>query len=133
MSKLRVTAALILICAQPGATWAGTTSRLTQSPRVDGAGERDTRAAEITEKPRPDTDFTGGRVVSQGQIVVRMVLRANGKVSDVSIVKGGTPQMNKAVIKAAKKIKFTPAIKDGRKVSQWVTIEYNFKSEETEK
>jgi hypothetical protein len=34
--------------------------------------------------------------------------------------------LTEACINAARKIKFIPAMKDGRFVSQYVTIEYNF-------
>jgi hypothetical protein len=34
--------------------------------------------------------------------------------------------LTKEAIKAARKIKFEPAIKDGHHVSQYLTVEYNF-------
>jgi outer membrane biosynthesis protein TonB len=34
--------------------------------------------------------------------------------------------LTEKAIEAARRISFTPAEKDGRKVSQYVTIEYNF-------
>jgi hypothetical protein len=39
-----------------------------------------------------------------------------------ALVKSG----DAAIIKAAKKINFTPAVKDGKPVGRFVRIEYNF-------
>jgi hypothetical protein len=47
-------------------------------------------------------------------------------VQGISVVKGLPDGLTERAISAAKQIRFTPAEKDGRTVSQYVTLEYNF-------
>jgi hypothetical protein len=47
-------------------------------------------------------------------------------VQGISVVKGLPDGLTERAISAAKQIRFTPAEKDGRNVSQYVTLEYNF-------
>lgn len=57
---------------------------------------------------------------------LQMILNADGVVSDVKIVSGVTQAINEKVVTAAKYLRFLPALKDGRHVSQWHTFEYEF-------
>lgn len=59
-------------------------------------------------------------------VVLRAVLGSNGKVTNIVVV-SGVPGLTDGAINAARKIKFDPAIKDGRYVSMWVQLEYNFR------
>lgn len=80
-----------------------------------------TRRARITSKPFPS--HPGG----QGHLVVlKVVFSSTGKVTTIRVVNTPFDDFTKAAIEAARKIKFEPAIKDGRYVSQWMQLDYNF-------
>jgi hypothetical protein len=55
-----------------------------------------------------------------------MVLNANGSVTGVTPMTRLPDGLTEKAIEAAHRVKFSPAEKDGRKVSQYVTIDYNF-------
>ena len=84
------------------------------------------RRAIITSKPEPGFSEEARKNGVQGTVVLRLALHSDGTVGDVSVVKGLADGLTERAIQAAKRIKFTPAQKDGRNVSQWVRIEYNF-------
>jgi TonB family protein len=61
-----------------------------------------------------------------GTIVLRVVFRADGHVTDIRVVSGLPYGLTDKAIQAAKTVRFTPAMKDGRAVSQYAQLEYNF-------
>ena len=74
-------------------------------------------------KPQSDTDKDENW---EGEIILRVVLQADGKVGDIEVIQAGPEKLTKKCIEAAKQIKFTPAEKNGHPVSQYVTISYHF-------
>jgi hypothetical protein len=54
------------------------------------------------------------------------VLGSNGAVTGIRAVSGLPFGLTEKAIAAAHQIKFVPAQKDGRAVSQYIQIEYNF-------
>jgi TonB family protein len=125
VKRVSLLSAFLVACALPvpARTVVGSVAGYYQVGDDHSSKERE---PEIKEKPEPAA-LTGKGATWEGKVLVRMILGANGKVSNITILQGGPPEINKRVVKAAKKIKFTPAEKDGRKVSQYVTIEYTFK------
>jgi TonB family protein len=82
--------------------------------------------ARIISRPEPQfTDEARQQKVS-GTVVLRGVFAASGKLEDISVVSGLPAGLTKASVDAARQIKFAPAVKDGRYVSQYIQIEYNF-------
>ena len=80
--------------------------------------------ARVLAKPEPkfsraDRDRYRGYVMT-----LRATLCGSGKVTDVVITQGITRDMDAAAIDAAHSIEFTPAEKDGKKVSRPVTLKY---------
>jgi TonB family protein len=64
----------------------------------------------------------------EGEVKLRIILGADGKVRDEMDVLEGLPYgLTEEAIKAARRIKFEPARKDGRPVSQYVTVIYSFR------
>jgi TonB family protein len=61
-----------------------------------------------------------------GTVVLRAVFASDGTVKHILVVKGLEYGLTEAAVRAARKIKFLPAQIDGRPVSQYVQIEYNF-------
>lgn len=47
-------------------------------------------------------------------------------VSTIQVIAGLSYGLTESAVEAAKKIKFTPATKDGKRVSMWLQLEYNF-------
>jgi TonB family protein len=59
-------------------------------------------------------------------VTVRVVLHWSGKVTEAYVVKGMTGcAYDREAIKAARRFIFTPAMKDGHPVSQYVDVEYS--------
>lgn len=89
-------------------------------------------SSEVTTKAqilsRPDPLYTEGARKSgiSGMVRLRMLLSFDGRVRHILVLKGLGGGLTEKAINAARGIKFTPAIKDGRPVSQFITIEYNF-------
>lgn len=79
-----------------------------------------TRKIRIRSKPHPN-HLPG----VYGSVVLKAVFGSSGKVTHVVVV-SGVPGLTEESIRAARKIIFDPAIKDGRYVAQWVQLEYNF-------
>lgn len=78
----------------------------------------------ISAKPEPNfSKRDRERYVGQ-EIRLRATLCGSGKVTDIRVIDGLTDEMNAAAIEAARLIRFTPAEKDGKKVSRAVTLRY---------
>lgn len=78
-----------------------------------------TQRVRIVSKPEPF--YPGGR----GMVILKAVFSGSGKVTKIIIVQG-VPGLTEEAIKAARKIEFYPAIKDGRPVAMWLQLEYRF-------
>ena len=88
-----------------------------------------TTKAKITVRPAPEYTKEARRRAVQGTIQFRVVLAATGKVASVKILRGLPFGLNESAIRAACKIEFRPALKDGQAVSQWVKGEFTFRLE----
>jgi TonB family protein len=82
--------------------------------------------ARIISKPEPQYTEDARQAQIRGTVVLRAILAANGSVIAVRVVKGLGGGLSKESIAAAHKIKFVPALKDGRPVSMFVQLEYYF-------
>ena len=89
-------------------------------------------AREVTEKARiifkPEAQYTQAARQAQltGTVILRAVLASDGAVKYILVLHPLPYGLTEAAINAARKIKFTPAAKDGRPVSQLIQIEYSF-------
>lgn len=84
------------------------------------------RKARIKSKPEPGfTDEARAHGVG-GTVRLTAVLCRTGRVTDIRVVQGLPHGMTGRAVEAARRMKFEPARKDGRKVSQSITLEYNF-------
>jgi TonB family protein len=77
---------------------------------------------------RPDPLYTEEARKNQiaGTVVLRAVFSSDGQVTNIRTVNGLPHGLTERAMAAARQIKFTPATKDGRPVSQYIQIEYNF-------
>lgn len=62
----------------------------------------------------------------EGSVVLRLVLCGNGRVSDISVEKGLPFGLTEQAIESVKRLKFRPALKDGKPVSVYITREIPF-------
>ena len=85
-----------------------------------------TQRALITFKPEPGFTEEARKNNVTGIVRLRAILSSSGSVSNVSIIKGLPDGLTEKAISAARQIKFRPAQKDGRTVSQYIVLEYNF-------
>ncbi|HYP51969.1 MAG TPA: energy transducer TonB [Pyrinomonadaceae bacterium] len=85
-----------------------------------------TRKAVITFKPEPQFTEEARKNNVTGLVKLRLLLGSSGQVSNISVVKPLPDGLTEKAIQAARQIRFTPAEKDGHRVSQWIVIEYNF-------
>jgi TonB family protein len=85
-----------------------------------------TRKARILAKPEPNYPEWARRFGVTGTVRVRAVLGASGEVKGVAVVTRLPHGLTQKAVEAARKIKFEPALKDGRPVTQYVLVEYNF-------
>jgi TonB family protein len=82
--------------------------------------------AQILFKPEPEYSERAREKGTKGTVTLRGLLASDGTVKHV-IALGMLPDgLTEQSIKVMRRIKFRPATKNGRPVSQWVMIEYNF-------
>jgi TonB family protein len=95
------------------------------SRTVFSAKDVTTKAA-ITYRPEPLYTEAARRTQTFGVVRVRMVLAADGSVQHI-LALGSLPNgLTERAVEAARALQFRPATKDGRPVSQFVFVEYNF-------
>jgi TonB family protein len=62
----------------------------------------------------------------QGTVVLSLVFGADGRISDIRVVHGQPYGLTEEAISAAQKIRFNPAVREGKPVSVRSRLEYNF-------
>ncbi|MDQ3755225.1 MAG: energy transducer TonB, partial [Acidobacteriota bacterium] len=84
------------------------------------------RKAQIITRPEPQYTEDARKNSVTGEVMLRAVLSADGRVTNIQPMKRLPDGLTEKAIAAARLINFTPAEKDGRAVSQYVTLVYNF-------
>jgi TonB family protein len=82
---------------------------------------------EIQSKPDPSYTAEAENERIKGTVVLRCVFTSKGTVTNFIVVQGLPGGLTEKAIEAARKIRFTPAMKDGRPVSMWMQLEYHFR------
>ena len=118
---------LALLCARgvPVFSQTGETDKSEPERTVFTAREV-TRRAQVISKVEPPYTEEARKNEITGTVRVRLVLNATGEVTNVTPVTELPYGLTDKAVEAARKIKFTPALKDGRPVSQWAVVDYNF-------
>jgi TonB family protein len=70
--------------------------------------------AEITFKPRPVYTEEGRRLKIEGEVMLEVVFTATGQIHIQRVVQGLGHGLDESAIRAAEKIQFKPALKDGQ-------------------
>jgi TonB family protein len=100
--------------------------RTTKSADGVFSGKDVTTKARVLKKPEPAYTEEARRMQVTGTVILRCVFAADGTVRHFLVVRGLPYGLTEAAISAARKIKFTPATVDGRSVSMFIQLEYNF-------
>jgi TonB family protein len=108
----------------------GATSQL--PPSAPAAAMEVFRSKEVTHKVvvvwKPEPAYTQQARQHQltGMIVLKAIFAADGQVTNIEVLKGLKDGLTEKAIEAARNVRFFPAEKDGRLVSQQLMLEYNF-------
>ncbi|HET7114326.1 MAG TPA: energy transducer TonB [Pyrinomonadaceae bacterium] len=89
-------------------------------------GKQVDRRIVLLQKPEPSYTEQARQAQITGTVVLKCVFSANGSVVNIEVKESLMFGLTDRAIEAAKKIKFIPASKDGKFVSQSITLEYNF-------
>src|SRR3569832_865904 len=98
----------------------------------DGQGDRIYIGKETDQKVRlltkPEPSYTQEARANKiaGTVILKVVFTSRGTVENIHVIRELPNGLTERAIEAAKKIKFTPAVKDGHPVSMWMQLEYVF-------
>lgn len=80
----------------------------------------------VISKPEPQYTEQARRNQVTGTVVLRVVFSNTGEVTNIQPVQKLSDGLTEKAIAAAKQIRFVPAMRDGRPVSTYMQLEYNF-------
>ena len=89
-------------------------------------GDEVTTKARVLSKPEPSYTESARRAQVTGTVVLRAVFAADGGVRNILVIEGLPNGLTERAIAAARLIRFTPAMIDGKAVSMFIQLEYNF-------
>ncbi len=92
--------------------------------RVESAGPA--TPVEILTKPRPAYTEEARRLQIEGEVVLRITFTASGSVEVGSVVRGLGHGLDEKAIEAAHRIRFRPALEDGRPVDSTAQLRMTF-------
>jgi TonB family protein len=90
------------------------------------SGRETSQKARVLSKPEPSYTEAARRAGVTGTVVLRAIFSSDGEVKSVRVSQALPFGLTTAAIQAARRIKFTPAMKDDRPVSMYIQLEYNF-------
>ncbi|MEP6741614.1 MAG: energy transducer TonB [bacterium] len=82
--------------------------------------------ARVLSKPEPQYTEEARKNQITGTVILRAVFTSGGQVTNITARSGLPYGLTERAIAAARQIKFVPATKDGRPVSMYIQLEYNF-------
>ncbi len=85
-----------------------------------------TQKARILSKPEPRYTEAARKAGVIGPVVLRAVFASNGEVTHLVVTRPLGYGLTTQAVKAARLIKFDPAMKDGHPVSMYMQLEYHF-------
>jgi len=89
-------------------------------------GKEVTQKVRILEKREPSYTDSARKFGVEGTVILRGVFSKDGEVTNLHVIQKLPHGLTERAIAAAQGIKFVPAMKDGRAVSMWVELQYNF-------
>ncbi|HXD31243.1 MAG TPA: TonB family protein [Pyrinomonadaceae bacterium] len=97
-----------------------------KDPNRPMTGKEVTTKVHVTSKPEPQYTEEARRAGVVGTVALRAVFSSDGQVKNILVREALGYGLTSAAVNAAKRIKFTPAQKDGSAVSMYIHLEYNF-------
>jgi TonB family protein len=85
-----------------------------------------TQKARILSKPEPTYSEEARKACVTGTVVLRAIFNSQGEVKHVLVLRALGYGLTTKAIQAARLIRFEPATVDGRPVSMYLQLEYNF-------
>jgi TonB family protein len=104
---------------------AGQSAATASSEKVFSGKDVDQRV-HVLSKPEPQYSDEARRNGVIGTIVLRTVFSADGVVKNIRVMQALPYGLTTRAVRAARQIRFTPAEKDGKPVSMYIQLEYNF-------
>ena len=103
-------------------------SKPTTGPQLEQTmtGREVPQKARVLSKPEPSYTEAARRAGVTGTVVLRAIFSSDAEVKNLRVSQALPFGLTTAAIQAARQIKFTPAMKDGRPVSMYIQLEYNF-------
>jgi TonB family protein len=89
-------------------------------------GREVTTKARLISKPEPMYTEKARTNDVTGTVILKAVFAADGNVKHIVVVQGLPDGLTRRAVNAAKQIKFLPATINGRPVSMFMQLEYNF-------
>jgi len=89
-------------------------------------GREVTQKVRVLEKPEPTYTNAARKYGVEGTVVLRSVFSKNGEVTNIYVVRKLPHGLTQSAIKAARSIRFSPALKDEQRVSMYMELQYNF-------
>lgn len=89
-------------------------------------GDEVTTKIRVLSKPEPSYTEQARLAGLTGTVILRAVFAVDGRVRHILVIKSLPNGLTEQAVEAAKRIKFTPATSNGRPVSMFVQLEYNF-------
>jgi TonB family protein len=89
-------------------------------------GPEVTTRARVLSKPEPQYTEDARRAGIMGTVILSVVFSRTGQVTNIRAVQTVCCGLTEKAIAAARQIKFVPATRDGRAVSMYMQLEYNF-------
>lgn len=115
------------------ALWREQASSMRLYGRAEGFKGSDTyRLSEVDARAvilsKPEPGYTGDAATNHttGVVKLRAVLAADGRVRNIAVVRSLPDGLTELCVRAARRIRFKPAVKNSHPVSQYVTLEYHF-------
>ncbi len=90
------------------------------------SGREVSSKARVLSKPEPQYTEEARKNQITGTVVLRAVFTSGGQVTQIRAVSGLPFGLTERAIAAARQIRFQPATKNGRPVSMYIQLEYNF-------
>ncbi|HKE58182.1 MAG TPA: energy transducer TonB [Pyrinomonadaceae bacterium] len=87
------------------------------------------RRAKILRKSEPQYTEQAKKNHTSGFVLLQVVLKGSGEVGEIKVIRDLPDGLTEECIKAAREIKFEPALKDGNPVSQYLRLQYTFNSD----
>jgi TonB family protein len=85
-----------------------------------------TTRARVLSKPEPSYTESARQAGVSGTVILRAVFAADGTVKHLLVLRSLPYGLTERSLAAARRIKFTPATKDGKPISTFMQLEYNF-------